>query len=124
MVENLSRGRQYSVVKVVIDRGTGIVLSTSVSQFTVESVLFNFFLPLIVSEQPNVTTPLDPVAAAYLAPIRAELTRTTGEILARSEFFFAQTDSCGVLNGRACESALGNFVTDSIRAAYGGEKSA
>lgn len=111
-MENLSRGRMYSVVKATVERVTGRIVSISSSQ--VIPTLTNSSAPVV-----NTNVTLDPEATAYLAPLRAQLQIQKGVILARSPIPIRQTDSCGANNGRQCESPIGNLISDSIRNATG-----
>ncbi len=79
----------------------------------VESVTIEFVEPVSGAVTP------DPAIVSYLAPLRAELDTLLGQVVGTSNVFIPRTDSCGVGNGRTCESLVGDVVTDAMRTTYG-----
>lgn len=103
LVENLSKGAQYSRIDITVDTKNGNVQSVTAEQLT----------PFAANVVP------DPDVIALLAPYRAELQVELGQIIGTSAIAIPRSDRCGRVDGRLCESLVGNVVTDAMRTAYG-----
>lgn len=56
---------------------------------------------------------------AMLAPYRTNLTKIFSEVLGNSTVAIPRSDTCGTINGRKCESLVGDLTLDSLRTTYG-----
>jgi 2',3'-cyclic-nucleotide 2'-phosphodiesterase (5'-nucleotidase family) len=98
-VENLSRGVRFLRVKIFIDKqGGGVVYSTS-----------DFHRPWNIGVTP------DPTIQAEINQLNAELRPILAGVIGESDRFVPRADSCGRVDGRLCESLVGNIVTDAMR---------
>jgi 2',3'-cyclic-nucleotide 2'-phosphodiesterase (5'-nucleotidase family) len=103
VVENRSKGRTYARVDLTVRPKNGSVLSRSVA----------FVDPVSTAVIP------DPNVVALLDPLRAELRVLLGNVIGESTVFIPRADACGRLDGRLCESLVGNLTTDAMRTIYG-----
>jgi 5'-nucleotidase len=103
VLENQSKGRTYAKVQLSVDPGNGRVLDRSVE----------FVTPLASAVTP------DPAIEAMLTPYRDEIRPILGTVVGQSTVAIPRSDSCGRVDGRLCESLVGNVVTDAMRTAYG-----
>lgn len=103
VVENRSRGRTYSRTHVTFDKkGDGVT-----------GIVNDFVEPLSGAVDP------DPAIVDFLQPFRDELDTLLSVVIGESTVFIPRADSCGVGNGRTCESLVGDVTTDAMRTRYG-----
>ena len=102
VLENRSKGRTYAKVNVSVDPGNGRVLDRSVQ----------FVTPLASAVTP------DPAIVAMLTPYRDQLRPILSTVVGQSTVAIPRSDSCGRVDGRLCESLVGDVVTDAMRTAY------
>jgi 2',3'-cyclic-nucleotide 2'-phosphodiesterase (5'-nucleotidase family) len=102
VLENRSKGRTYAKVQISVDPGNGRVLDRSVE----------FVTPLASAVTP------DPAIVALLTPYRDQLTPILSTVVGQSTVAIPRSDSCGRVDGRLCESLVGDVVTDAMRTAY------
>lgn len=103
IVENRSKGRTYARVDLTVRPHNGRVIARSVE---------------FVDPVSNAVTP-DPDVVALLDPLRAELRVLLGNVIGESTVFIPRADACGRVDGRLCESLVGNLATDAMRTTYG-----
>jgi 2',3'-cyclic-nucleotide 2'-phosphodiesterase (5'-nucleotidase family) len=103
VVENRSKGRTYSRTHVTYSKRDG----------GVTGIANEFVLPFSDAVDP------DPVIVDFLQPFRDELDALLGVVIGESTVFIPRADSCGVGNGRTCESLVGDVTTDAMRMRYG-----
>ena len=103
IVENRSKGRTYARVDLTVRPHNGRVIARSVE---------------FVDPVSNAVTP-DPNVVALLDPLRAELRVLLGNVIGESTVFIPRADACGRVDGRLCESLVGNLATDAMRTTYG-----
>ncbi len=103
VVENLSRGVRFTRVRVVVDVQTKQVVYTTA----------DFHKPW------NIGQPPDPVIQARIDALNAQLAPILGTVIGSSTVFIPRADACGRLDGRLCESLVGNTTTDAMRTTYG-----
>lgn len=103
VTENRSKGRTYSRVVLEVDPHprTGLVLSSEVT----------FIDPLTSAVTP------DPATLNLLAPYRAALAEALDGLIGEATTLFPRGGSPAV--ERVAENALGNLITDAMRARYG-----
>jgi len=103
VVENRSKGRTYARVDLTVRPNNGRVIDRSVE---------------FVDPVSSAVTP-DPNIVAFLDPLRAELSALLGNVIGESTVFIPRADACGRVDGRLCESLIGNATTDAMRTSYG-----
>jgi 2',3'-cyclic-nucleotide 2'-phosphodiesterase (5'-nucleotidase family) len=103
VLENRSKGRTYAKVNLSVDPRNGRVLDRSVE----------FVTPVAANVTP------DPAIEAMLQPFRDELAPILSQVVGASTVAIPRSDSCGRVDGRLCESLVGNVATDAMRMAYG-----
>jgi 2',3'-cyclic-nucleotide 2'-phosphodiesterase (5'-nucleotidase family)/predicted AlkP superfamily phosphohydrolase/phosphomutase len=104
-VENLSKGVRLTRVRLIVNTTTDrVVYSTA-----------DFHKPWTIGVTP------DPAIQARLDELSAELAPILGVVIGESTVEILRSDSCGRVDGRLCESKVGNVVTDAMRAAEGSE---
>jgi 2',3'-cyclic-nucleotide 2'-phosphodiesterase (5'-nucleotidase family)/predicted AlkP superfamily phosphohydrolase/phosphomutase len=103
VVENLSKGVRFTRVRLVLDKVS--------NQVVYKTADFHRPWDIGVTPDPTIQSRIDDLNS-QLAPI---LSTKTGD----STVFIPRADSCGRLDGRLCESLVGNVVTDSMRTTYG-----
>jgi len=101
-VENLSKGAQFAKIQLTVDRQTGV---------TAKSV--SFVAPVAAGVTP------DPAIQAYINELNAQLAPILGTVIGLSTKAIPRADQCGRVDGRLCESLVGNVVTDALRTTYG-----
>ena len=107
LVENRSKGLRFSRVRLVIGPGKeGVVYKTA-----------DFHKPFDIGITPDagIQAKIDDLNA-QLAPIFNTVVGKSGVVIPRADACAAAT---GRVDGRACESLIGDLVTDAIRSAYG-----
>jgi 2',3'-cyclic-nucleotide 2'-phosphodiesterase (5'-nucleotidase family)/predicted AlkP superfamily phosphohydrolase/phosphomutase len=98
-VENLSRGVRFLRVRIFIDlRSRDVVYATS-----------DFHRPWNIGITP------DPAIQARIDELNTELRPILAGVIGSSDRFVPRADSCGRVDGRLCESLVGNIVTDAMR---------
>lgn len=103
VVENLSRGVRFTRVRLVMDeRQRDVVYTTA-----------DFHKPWNIGVRP------DGRIQAEIDDLNAQLAPTLSTVIADSDRFVPRSDACGRVDGRLCESLVGNVVTDAMRATYG-----
>jgi 2',3'-cyclic-nucleotide 2'-phosphodiesterase (5'-nucleotidase family) len=103
VIENRSKGRTYARTLLTVDPQNGRIISRSVE---------------FVEPFSDAVTP-DPAIVGLLAPLRTQLDALLGGVIGQSTVFIPRADSCGVGNGRTCESLVGDVTTDAMRTTYG-----
>ena len=103
VIENRSKGRTYARTLLTVDPQNGRIIDRSVEFITPFS---------------DAVTP-DPAIVGLLAPLRTQLAALLGGVIGESTVFIPRADSCGVGNGRTCESLVGDVTTDAMRTTYG-----
>jgi 2',3'-cyclic-nucleotide 2'-phosphodiesterase (5'-nucleotidase family) len=109
VVENLSKGVQFTKVQLTVDRATGVTSTVATQHLALTAG----------------TTP-DPALTAYLAELTAAIAPTLSVVVGQSTVEIPHSDACFVgaasdpsRDSRRCESKLGNVVADALRATYG-----
>jgi 2',3'-cyclic-nucleotide 2'-phosphodiesterase (5'-nucleotidase family) len=98
-VENLSRGVRFLRVRIFIDlRSHEVVYATS-----------DFHRPWNIGVTP------DPTIQARIDALNTALRPILATEIGDSDRFVPRSDSCGRVDGRLCESLVGNIVTDAMR---------
>jgi 2',3'-cyclic-nucleotide 2'-phosphodiesterase (5'-nucleotidase family) len=98
-VENLSRGVRFLRVRIFIDlRSHEVVYATS-----------DFHRPWNIGVRP------DPTIQARIDALNTALRPILATEIGDSDRFVPRSDSCGRVDGRLCESLVGNIVTDAMR---------
>jgi 2',3'-cyclic-nucleotide 2'-phosphodiesterase (5'-nucleotidase family) len=103
VVENLSKGVRFTRVRLVLDKVSNKVVYKTA----------DFHKPWTI----GVTA--DPTIQARIDQLNNELKPILSTKTGDSTVFIPRADSCGRLDGRLCESLVGNVVTDSMRTTYG-----
>jgi 2',3'-cyclic-nucleotide 2'-phosphodiesterase (5'-nucleotidase family)/predicted AlkP superfamily phosphohydrolase/phosphomutase len=103
VVENLSRGIRFTRVRLVMNEITDEVVYKTA----------DFHKPW------NVGVTADPKIQARIDELNAQLTPLLSVVIGNSTVFIPRADACGRLDGRLCESLVGNVVTDAMRTTYG-----
>jgi 2',3'-cyclic-nucleotide 2'-phosphodiesterase (5'-nucleotidase family) len=101
VVENLSKGAQFSKVQLTVDRASGVTASSATQH-----------IPTVAGITP------DPALTTYIAGLNAIVGPILGTVIGQSTVAVPRSDSCGRSDGRFCESRVGNVVTDAIRTKY------
>jgi 2',3'-cyclic-nucleotide 2'-phosphodiesterase (5'-nucleotidase family)/predicted AlkP superfamily phosphohydrolase/phosphomutase len=101
-VENLSRGVRFLRVRIFVDtRDKDVVYATS-----------DFHKPWNIGVTP------DPTIQARINQLNADLRPILATQIGESNRAVPRSDSCGRVDGRLCESLVGNIVTDAIRLTF------
>ncbi|MGH3024652.1 MAG: alkaline phosphatase family protein [Gaiellaceae bacterium] len=101
-VENLSRGVRFTRVRIFIDpRKDEVVYRTA-----------DFHRPWNIGVTP------DPTIQARIDELNEELRPILAGVIGTSDRFVPRSDSCGRVDGRLCESLVGNIVTDAMRLTF------
>ncbi|MCI0686129.1 MAG: 5'-nucleotidase C-terminal domain-containing protein [Sporichthyaceae bacterium] len=103
VVENLSRGIRFTRIRVVMDSGTEQVVYQTA----------DFHKPW------NIGVTADPTIQARIDELNAELAPLLSVVIGDSTVYIPRADACGRVDGRLCESLVGNTTTDSMRTTYG-----
>ena len=98
-VENLSRGVRFLRVRIFIDMQAGEVVYTT----------SDFHRPWTIGVTP------DPTIQGEIDQLNADLRPILAGVIGSSDRYVPRADSCGRLDGRLCESLVGNIVTDAMR---------
>lgn len=101
-VQNRSKGATFAKISLTVDREEG-VLSKGAA----------FEVPLVSGVTP------DAELQAYIDDLTRRLAPIHGRVIGESTVRIPRSDACNRTDGRLCESLLGNFVADALRATYG-----
>jgi 2',3'-cyclic-nucleotide 2'-phosphodiesterase (5'-nucleotidase family) len=99
VVENLSKGARFTRVQIVVDT-------------TAKSVVFStadFHKPWTVGITP------DPTLQARINELNDILRPILSELIGASTVAIPRSDKCARVDGRLCESLIGNTITDAMR---------
>lgn len=101
VVENLSKGVRFTEITVITGPGgTPIYVSAA-------------------NHKPwNIGVEPDAEIQARIDELNAELAPIFSTVIGSSTVFVPRADSCGQVEGRTCESLIGNLTTDSMRNTY------
>src|SRR5262245_23660361 len=102
VVENLSRGVRFTRVRIVLDKETKQVVYQTA----------DFHKPWNLGVTP------DPAIQARIDDLNAQLRPILSVVTGNSTVFIPRADACGRLDGRLCESLVGNTTTDAMRTTY------
>jgi 2',3'-cyclic-nucleotide 2'-phosphodiesterase (5'-nucleotidase family)/predicted AlkP superfamily phosphohydrolase/phosphomutase len=103
LVENLSKGVRFTRVRLVIDPTQGRVVYKTA----------DFHKPWTIGVTP------DAAIQARIDQLTAELAPILGTVIGHSTVEVLRSDACGRVDGRLCESRVGNVTTDAMRTTYG-----
>ncbi|HEU0303285.1 MAG TPA: 5'-nucleotidase C-terminal domain-containing protein, partial [Gaiellaceae bacterium] len=103
VVENLSRGVRFTRVRLLVDTRTKEVVYKTA----------DFHKPWNTGVTP------DPTIQARINELNADLRPILATTIGTSDKAVPRSDSCGRVDGRLCESLVGNVVTDAMRLTYG-----
>jgi 2',3'-cyclic-nucleotide 2'-phosphodiesterase (5'-nucleotidase family)/predicted AlkP superfamily phosphohydrolase/phosphomutase len=106
VTENRSKGLRFTRVRIVVDPSTKAAVYTTA----------DFHKPWDIG-----TTP-DPTIQARITDLNAQLAPIFNTVVGQSTVLIPRGDACraatGRTDGRACESLVGDLVTDAIRSQY------
>jgi 2',3'-cyclic-nucleotide 2'-phosphodiesterase (5'-nucleotidase family) len=102
VVENLSKGLTYAKTNLTVVPGTGVTAKSAA-----------FVAPVVANVTP------DPEITAMINGLKAQLAPILGQVIGRSTRSVPRSDQCGRVDGRLCESLVGNQTTDAMRLTYG-----
>ena len=103
VTENLSKGVRFTRVRLIIDTATNDVVYKTA----------DFHKPWTIGVTP------DPAIQGRIDELNDQLRPILGTVIGQSTVEVPRSDSCGRVDGRLCESKIGNVVTDAMRATYG-----
>ncbi len=102
VVENLSKGVRFTRVRLVLDTSAGgVVYKTA-----------DFHKPWAIGVTP------DPTIQARITALTAQLQPILGQVIGTSSVQIPRSDVCLRVDGRLCESLVGDVTTDAMRAKY------
>ncbi len=102
VTENLSKGVRFTRLRLVLDASTKTVVYKTA----------DFHKPWNLGVMP------DPAIQARLDELNAQLTPILGTVIGESTVAIPRSDACGRVDGRLCESLVGDTTTDAMRAKY------
>ena len=106
VTENRSRGIRFTRIRIVVDPVTKAAVYTTA----------DFHKPWDIGVTP------DPTIQARITDLNAQLGPVFNTVVGASTVVVPRGDACaaatGRVDGRACESLIGDLVTDAIRSAY------
>jgi len=102
VTENLSKGARYTEIKLVTDADGSLIYKTA-----------RWHRPWNIGVTP------DPDIAGLIAQLQADLGPILDVVLGESTVAIPRADACGNVEGRECESLVGNVVSDALRWKYG-----
>ncbi|HLO28866.1 MAG TPA: 5'-nucleotidase C-terminal domain-containing protein, partial [Anaerolineales bacterium] len=102
VTENLSKGVRFTRVRLVVDTNTKTVVYKTA----------DFHKPWDIGVTP------DPAIQAKINDLTAQLQPILGTVIGSSSVEILRSDVCGRLDGRLCESLVGDTATDAMRTAY------
>ncbi len=107
VTENRSKGVRFTRVRLVFDTSTNSVIYKTA----------DFHKPWDIGVTP------DPAIKAKIDDLNAQLAPIFNTVVGQSTVIIPRADACttatGRTDGRACESLIGDLVTDAIRSQYG-----
>jgi 2',3'-cyclic-nucleotide 2'-phosphodiesterase (5'-nucleotidase family)/predicted AlkP superfamily phosphohydrolase/phosphomutase len=103
VVENLSKGVRFTRVRLLVDTTTKEVVYKTA----------DFHKPWNIGVTP------DPAIQARINALTEELKPILGTVIGASTVEVLRSDACGRVDGRLCESKVGDVVTDGMRTTYG-----
>jgi 2',3'-cyclic-nucleotide 2'-phosphodiesterase (5'-nucleotidase family)/predicted AlkP superfamily phosphohydrolase/phosphomutase len=101
--ENLSKGVRFTRLSLVVDTSTKAVVYKTA----------DFHKPWDIGMAP------DPAIQAEIDDLNAQLAPILGTVIGASTVEILRSDACGRVDGRLCESLVGDVTTDSMRTTYG-----
>ena len=104
LTENLSKGARFTRIRLVIDASTKAVIYKTA----------DFHKPWTIGVTP------DPAIQAEIDDLNEQLAPILGNVIGNSTVEILRSDVCGRVDGRLCESLVGDVTTDAMREAYGG----
>jgi 2',3'-cyclic-nucleotide 2'-phosphodiesterase (5'-nucleotidase family) len=102
VTENLSKGVRFTRVRLVVDTTTKTVVYKTA----------DFHKPWTI----GVTA--DPAIQTEITALNAALLPILGTVIGTSSVEILRSDVCGRVDGRLCESLVGNVTTDAMRTKY------
>jgi 2',3'-cyclic-nucleotide 2'-phosphodiesterase (5'-nucleotidase family) len=102
VTENLSKGVRFTRVRLVLD--------TTAKQIVYKTA--DFHKPWDIGVTP------DPAIQARIDALNAQLTPILGTVIGASAVEVLRSDVCGRVDGRLCESLVGDVTTDALRKTY------
>ncbi|HEY3214713.1 MAG TPA: alkaline phosphatase family protein [Actinomycetota bacterium] len=105
LTENLSKGARFTRIRLVIDTNTKAVVYKTA----------DFHKPWTTGVTP------DPAIQAEIDDLNAQLAPILGTVIGNSTVEILRSDVCGRVDGRLCESLVGDVTTDAMRDAYGAD---
>ena len=102
LTENLSKGVRFTRVRLIIDTATNEVFYKTA----------DFHKPWTIGVTP------DPAIQARINELNDELRPIMATQIGTSSKFVPRSDQCGRVDGRLCESLVGNIVTDAMRTQF------
>ena len=103
LTENLSKGARFTRIRLVIDASTKAVVYKTA----------DFHRPWTIGVTP------DPAIQAEIDDLNEQLAPILGTVIGNSTVEILRSDVCGRVDGRLCESLVGDVTTDAMRDAYG-----
>jgi 2',3'-cyclic-nucleotide 2'-phosphodiesterase (5'-nucleotidase family) len=103
VTENLSKGARFTRMRLTVDTTTKKVVYKTA----------DFHKPWNIGVTP------DPAIQARINDLTTQLTPILGTVIGESTAEVLRSDVCGRVDGRLCESRVGNTVTDAMRKTYG-----
>jgi 2',3'-cyclic-nucleotide 2'-phosphodiesterase (5'-nucleotidase family) len=100
--ENLSKGVRFTRLSLVVDTSTKAVVYKTA----------DFHKPWDIGMTP------DPAIQAKIDGLNAQLAPILGTVIGASTVEILRSDVCGRVDGRLCESLVGDVTTDSMRTTY------
>jgi 2',3'-cyclic-nucleotide 2'-phosphodiesterase (5'-nucleotidase family) len=102
VTENLSKGVRFTRVRLVLDSSSKAVIYKTA----------DFHKPWAIGVTP------DPTIQARIDDLNTQLQPILGEVIGTSAVPILRSDVCGRVDGRLCESLVGDVTTDAMRTAY------
>jgi 2',3'-cyclic-nucleotide 2'-phosphodiesterase (5'-nucleotidase family) len=106
VTENRSKGIRFTRIRLVVDPGLDDVIYTTA----------DYHRPWDIGVTP------DPAIQTRIDALNAQLAPIFNTVVGKSTVIVPRADACtaatGRVDGRACESLIGDLVTDAIRSAY------
>jgi 2',3'-cyclic-nucleotide 2'-phosphodiesterase (5'-nucleotidase family)/predicted AlkP superfamily phosphohydrolase/phosphomutase len=102
VVENLSKGVRFTRVRITVDISTRATIYKTA----------DFHRPWNIGVTP------DSAIQGRINELNAELQPILGTVIGSSSVQILRSDVCGRVDGRLCESLVGNITTDAMRAKY------
>ena len=102
VVENLSKGVRFTRVRLIVNTKTKEVVYKTA----------DFHKPWNIGVTP------DPAIQARIDALNEELKPILGTVIGQSTVEVLRSDSCGRVDGRLCESKVGDVVTDAMRTGF------